>query len=133
MLRDRSDKDSFSALKRTGVFRGSVRISALSANPQTHMIVTTGEHEELVRHSCPERAQLHWKKRSMPRQEVINAIRGEIESRNLPKEAGDRILAFIKQAESSEFPNLEREEQLALILESLPSLESEKKSILENL
>jgi len=62
----------------------------------------------------------------MPREEVINAIRSEIESRNLPQEAGDRILAFIKQAESSEFPNRDREEQLALILDALPSLEAEQ-------
>ncbi len=62
----------------------------------------------------------------MPREEVINAIKSEIESRNLPQEACDRILAFIKQAESSEFPNRDREEQLALILEALPSLEVEQ-------
>lgn len=62
----------------------------------------------------------------MPREEVTNAIKNEIEARNLPQEAGERILAFLKQAESSEFPNRDREEQLALILDSLSSLEPEQ-------
>lgn len=60
----------------------------------------------------------------MPRDEITDAIKSEIQSRNLPQEAGDRILAFIKQAENSEFPNRDRDEQLALILEALPSLEA---------
>ena len=62
----------------------------------------------------------------MPREEVTNAIKNEIEARNLPQEAGDRILAFLKQAESSEFPNRDREEQLALILDALSYLGPEQ-------
>lgn len=60
----------------------------------------------------------------MPRDEITDAIKSEIQSRHLPQEAGDRILAFIKQAENSEFPNRDRDDQLALILEALPSLEA---------
>ena len=66
--------------------------------------------------------------RVMPREEIIDAIRSEIELRKLPSEAGDRILAFIKLAENSDFPNRDREEQLSLILESLPPLEGVSES-----
>ena len=57
----------------------------------------------------------------MPIEELKDAIKKAIEVRNLSEEVSERIIAYMKRAEDSEFPNRDRAEQLNLILDALPS------------
>jgi hypothetical protein len=61
----------------------------------------------------------------MPHPEVTKAIKEAVTERELPNEVGQRILAYLAQAESSEFANREREQQLSLILDCLPGLSTD--------
>jgi hypothetical protein len=56
----------------------------------------------------------------MPHLEIIAKIREVVAARGLPESLAERILAYLKQAESSEFPNKDRQEQIHLILEAIP-------------
>ena len=60
---------------------------------------------------------------NMPREELTQAIKKAVKSRRLQDEVSERITAYVKRAEDSEFPNRDRVEQLNLILNTLPSFE----------
>ena len=59
----------------------------------------------------------------MPREELTQAIKKAVKSRGLKDGVSERIIAYVKRAEDSEFPNRDRVEQLNLILNTLPSFE----------
>ena len=59
----------------------------------------------------------------MPREELTQAIQKAVKSRDLQDEVSERITAYVKRAEGSEFPNRDKIEQLNLILNTLPSFE----------
>jgi len=58
----------------------------------------------------------------MPHIEVIKAINEAVSSQDFEPQVASRVLAYLEQAETSEFPNRDREQQLSLILNALPSL-----------
>lgn len=58
----------------------------------------------------------------MPRKELTEAIRKAAQARGLSEEVSERIVAYLRQAEDTEFPNRDRAEQLTIILNALPAL-----------
>jgi hypothetical protein len=56
----------------------------------------------------------------MPHPQVIAQIREVVAAKGLRENLAERIVAYLKQAESSEFPNKDRAEQIDLILGAIP-------------
>jgi hypothetical protein len=60
----------------------------------------------------------------MPREELTQSIRKAVKLKGYQDEVSERIIAYVKRAEESEFPNRDREEQLNLIFNKLPSFDA---------